>query len=308
MKTISVALAATLSLSLPSTSITALAAGATDPVSHASTRVTGHQRTVVSSPDICPRTDAERLCANADDGSGRSAIDQRVPHQRAAEELIDHLNAIGWPWARKYNRYRQGQEETIVRWGQPGWPATYNNVSQCASFVTETLKYTYSHWATPSFFRTHFGNYSPFARDYHDAIADDDNPVPHFKRVTKVTDLRPGDLIAIKYPESKDPTGHVMLVHRATGREQTGPALDGARSYVVEVIDTTKDAHGSVGQSGAYRDTRITASAKETGAGYGHMVFYANKDRVFAGYRWSVTSHQIVPVEKHPVIAARITP
>ncbi|MBP2329112.1 hypothetical protein JOF56_009497 [Kibdelosporangium banguiense] len=308
MKKVSVVLAAMLSLGSPSTIITAPAAGAANPPAHAYTSVTGHQRSVVSLPDICSRMDAEGLCASAGDGSRRGATGQRVPHQRAAEELIDHLNAIGWPQERKYNRYRQGQEETIVRWGQPGRPDTYKNVSQCASFVTETLKHTYSHWATLSFFHTHFGNYSPFARDYHDAIANK-KPIPHFRRVTKVTDLRPGDLIAIKYPESQDFTGHVMLVRRVTGREQTGPALDDATAYVVEIIDTTKAAHGRVGQSGAYRDTRITASTEETGAGYGHMVFYANnKERTFAGYRWSVTSHQIVPVDKHPIVAARITP
>ncbi|MCE7002183.1 hypothetical protein LWC34_04985 [Kibdelosporangium philippinense] len=277
MKSISVMFAATLRLSLLSTTVTVVVAGATAPASHTYTLVTGHQQSAVA-------------------------------HQVAAEELIDHLNTIGWPAERKYNRYRQGREETTVRWGQPGLPATYTNVSRCASFVTETLKHTYSDWAIPRFFRTHFGDASPFARDYHDAIAGN-KPIPHFKRVTKVTGLRPGDLIAIKYPEADDFTGHVVLVRKIIGREQNGPALDGASAYVLEVIDTTKAAHGIVGQGNAYRDTRITASTEETGAGYGHMVFYANtKDHTFAGYRWSVISDQIVPVRKHPVAAARISP
>ncbi|MBP2329577.1 hypothetical protein JOF56_009962 [Kibdelosporangium banguiense] len=312
MKKMSVVVIVTLSLTLPSIGATASATALADAARHSHARVSGHLQSVVSSSDICPRTDGERLCADAPSVEGvsrRGVIDRQVPHQQVAEELVDHLNAIGWPRERRYNRYRQGSEETEVRWGRPERSTTYKNVSQCASFVTKTLTHTYS-WAKPIFFKENFGKYSPRARDYYDAIADNDNSVPHFTRINKITDLQPGDLIAIKYPESKKPTGHVMLVRRVKGRYGMGEALDGRRPYVVEIIDTTKNAHGSAGPSGdgAYPDTRINGSTKETGAGYGHMLFYADENGTFAGYQWSVSSHRIVRVDDRPVVAARITP
>jgi hypothetical protein len=223
-----------------------------------------------------------------------------VPHQDAAEELIDHLNAIGWPKETHYNRYQTGSEKTEVRWGHRGHPTTYKNVSKCASFVTEILKHTYPNWATPSFFEIHFHKRSPFARDYYEVISDTDKPVPHFKVIAKVADLRPGDIIVIKYPTPERATGHIMLVRSIKNSYTGGPPLDGATQYKVEIIDTTESAHGD-------SDTRTTPSKKETGAGYGQMQFYADRNGMFAGYRWSLSSDQIIPVNTHPIIAARIT-
>jgi hypothetical protein len=299
-KIIHVALGATLFLALP---LTCTVSAMATPADTASRHVTRQPRSIASSSDNCTQTGTEALCANAPsaDGGIRPSIVSRphAPHLKDAEELIDHLNKIGWPKERKYNRYRTGSEKTEVKWGTRGQPTTYKNLSQCASFVTETLKHTYPRWADRGdFFKANFGHHSPFANDYYDKIADSENPAPHFRAIRKVTDLQPGDIIVIKYPESEDLTGHVMLVRDVKGRHEGGPRLDGATQYKVETIDTTRNPHGR------HSDTRITG---ETGVGYGQMTFYADENGMFAGYRWSLSSGRINPADTHPIIAARIT-
>ncbi|MDU0291532.1 hypothetical protein [Saccharothrix longispora] len=234
-----------------------------------------------------------------------------TPHLLEAEQLIGYLSLPTCPLAN--NTYKEPDQPNVVRWGAPGDAADWVNRSQCASFQTAVLKRTYR-WATGRFFRTHFGLASPFARDYRRVFAERD--VPHFERVTRVADLRPGDLIAVDYRNDRDTnTGHVVMVrslkgaYTAPGRRLNFP---GETQYAVEVADCTSEPHGlyGVGDYRRYPDNRIfNAGARTDGAGYGHMMFYASDDTgEFTRYRWSVntSSAGTHPADRRPVAAARV--
>jgi hypothetical protein len=83
----------------------------------------------------------------------------------------------------------------------------------------------------------------------------------------------------------------------------------GVVPYLFQILDCTSAPHGgpsldsttSVAHYRAYPDTRAVIADDDSqyteygGAGYGHMIFYADPDTdLFAGYRWSVNSSDVV--------------
>ncbi|MEU5690243.1 twin-arginine translocation signal domain-containing protein [Actinosynnema sp. NPDC020468] len=233
-----------------------------------------------------------------------------APHLIQAEQIIDYLSLPVCPPGN--NVYKHPDEPNSVVWGSPGDATTWFNRSQCASFQTAVLRRTYG-WARSAFFTAHFGLASPFARDYRAAFAAD--AVPHFSRVHRVADLRPGDLIAIDYANDQDTnTGHLVMVRSVKG-VYTAPVatlnFPGETQYAVEVADCTSEPHGmwGVGNYHAFPDNRITATRRQDGAGYGHMMFYASDATGgFTRYRWSVntSSPGAYTEAQRPVAAARV--
>ncbi|MFE2754115.1 hypothetical protein ACFXGA_19175 [Actinosynnema sp. NPDC059335] len=235
-----------------------------------------------------------------------------TPHLLEAEQLVGYLSLPTCPLAN--NTYKEPDQPNVVRWGTPGDASDWVNRSQCASFLTAVLKRTYR-WATSAFFTAHFGVASPFARDYRAAFAE--REIPHFERVTRVADLRPGDLIAIDYRNDQDTnTGHVVMVRSVKGvytAPGSGLNFPGETQYAVEVVDCTAVPHGVYGVGNYFRfpDNRIfNATASTDGAGYGHMMFYASDATgAFSRYRWSVntSSAGAYTMAQRPVSAARVT-
>lgn len=232
-----------------------------------------------------------------------------VPHLAEAEVLIDHLMLPG----AGDNLYKEPEEPNIVTWGTPGEPATWSNQSQCASFVTAVLRRAHPHWAKVKYFADHFGSVSPFARDYQRVFAD--GGTAHFRPVTRVADLRPGDLIAMDYANGQDTnTGHIVMVRRMRGvytAPSAGLNFAGEIQYAVQVADCTAEPHGlaGVGNYEDYPDSRIVGEEQSQGVGYGHMMFYADElTGQFSRYRWSVNSSSAgaFPVMERPVSAARV--
>ena len=232
---------------------------------------------------------------------GRSA-DGRPAHLVVAERLVDNC-----PVAR--NVYKDPAQRNVVRWGKPGQPETWTNQSQCASFITAVLRRAYPKWATRWFFAKHFGSRSPYARDYLKGFAS--GAVPRMTLVDQVADLRPGDLIAIDFRKDQGThTGHIVMVREVKEVLHGRGAVDGETQYAVEIIDCTSEPHGmfGVGEYASFPDSRIVdESTQHTGAGYGHMMFYASDATGgFSRYRWSVNSAESSPVEDRPLVAVRL--
>jgi len=232
-------------------------------------------------------------------------------HLVEAEELIDYLNQPGCPPAN--NTYKAPGDPTVVTWGTPGQPATWVNHSNCGSFVTAVLRHTYPGWADDTLFTKVFGSKSPNARQYRTGLA---AASAHFQPVGQVAGLLPGDLIAIDYQNGQTTdTGHVAIVRSVKGTyvaPQSDLNFAGETQYAVEVADCTGAPHGKFGgvNYAAYPDTRIVDGVHDrTGAGYGHMMFYASDATgAFARYRWSVNSSaaNTFTVADRPIAAARV--
>lgn len=107
------------------------------------------------------------------------------------------------------------------------------------------------------------GRGRPVARDFHDVIAASpaDRPRDGWLRLTRVQDLRPGDVIAWRRPPAvaSRNTGHVAFVTEAPRRlDREG------RRYLVRVADSTSIPHGD--------DTR--PRAHQSGFGQGNLTLF----------------------------------
>ncbi|MCW3843863.1 LamG domain-containing protein [Micromonospora yasonensis] len=212
--------------------------------------------------------------------------------------------------ARDNNVYLVGAP-SVVTWGEPGDLGSWVSKARCSSFLTWVLKRSCP-WATNDYFRTWFADTVPEAADYQQAFAAGSGG-PRFQRISRVADLRPGDLIAVNYNGS-DPanTGHIVMVRSVKGTYTGGMNFAGETQYAVEVIDCTADPHGvyATGNYDLYPDTRMVDDVTNfQGAGIGHMMFYAaDTTGEFSRYRWSVNSGSANthPVSSRPIAAARI--
>ncbi|MFC0005346.1 LamG domain-containing protein [Micromonospora siamensis] len=220
---------------------------------------------------------------------------------------------IGGYTARQNNRYYTDGSSSVT-WGSPADPTTWVSLARCSSFLTWVLKRSCP-WATDAYFRTWFNDTIPEAADYRQAFADGTGG-PHFRRITRVADLRPGDLIAIDYRGTvSGNTGHIVMVRSVKGTYSGGMNFSGETQYAVEIVDCTSDAHGmyAKGNYDLYPDTRVVEDdLRKTnfeGVGIGHMMFYASDATgEFSRYRWSVNSGttNTHTVADRPVAAARV--
>lgn len=118
----------------------------------------------------------------------------------------------------------------------------------------------------------------PLAVDYFRAISEGRG----FERVESLGDVRPGDVIAIRYERGSGNSGHVMIVDReprpVPGRPPTVP---GTTQWLVAVIDCSSTGHGP-------GDTRWNDHAKvRTGLGRGDLRVYLDGSGAIAGHTFT---------------------
>jgi hypothetical protein len=99
----------------------------------------------------------------------------------------------------------------------------------------------------------------------------------HWRRVLRVVDLEPGDIIAWLKPAdvSGKNTGHVVVVHG-----KVAPYADRWGAFVVPIADSTSVLHGR-------GDSR--KAAKATGLGTGTVILVGDASGAPIAYRWSVS-------------------
>ncbi|WP_037668670.1 LamG domain-containing protein [Streptomyces griseus] len=204
------------------------------------------------------------------------------------------------------NRYLIGSP-SLVTWGTPTDLTTWVSHARCSSFLTWVLKHSYA-WATDDYFKQYFDDRIPEAADYRRAFAGG-TAGPRFQPIRKVTDLQPGDLVAVDYQDTVEgSTGHIVMVRQVKGVYTGSATYSGETQYAVEVVDCTADPHGIYARPtyAAFPDTRMVDDVKNfEGVGIGHMTFYAdNATGRFCRYRWSVNSDSFT-TDKRPIAAAR---
>ncbi len=161
------------------------------------------------------------------------------------------------------------------------------NRSECASFVTMLLKQSYSLTNADITAKFGYNTNSPWAYQYHDKIAASPalttTPVAGqtFSRISKISQVEEGDLLALKYTNSTSGTGHVMVVVTLPVKQAAQDTLNGTTTdvYDIEVVDSTKSPHGDADKRKINNDT---------GVGYGIFRVYVNpvSGEVIA-HKWS---------------------
>ena len=176
--------------------------------------------------------------------------------------------------------------QSFIRWKGDFLTDTYSASTDCSGLINELLD------------RSNSSSYDkllqvsrkrrPRAVDYHNQIMGESG----FKRIEKITDILPGDIIATKYPtgmgsqgKQADDSGHVMLVDAVPVKRQkfTTPLIENTEQWSVLVIDSSKSPHG-------IKDTRYDAELKRkrSGVGRGTIRIYTVPDGTITGYTFSL--------------------
>lgn len=217
-------------------------------------------------------------------GPGLPALadEARAPkHLVDAEELVRHLEL-------KHTNYEHGQAEIK-------WTGKRESHADCSGFLDELLKHSYGYDAEQ--FKRWFDSHRPSARRYHDAIVEQRG----FKKIDELQQVRPGDILAVKYLKRQDNTGHVMLVAGAPRRmPPKKPIVAGAVQWEIPIIDSSKTGHGPT-------DTRRhkgPGGKDHDGLGAGVLRIYADQEGKVLGFTWSTleSSEFKAPDEEHLAI------
>jgi hypothetical protein len=167
-------------------------------------------------------------------------------------------------------------KDCFIKWKGEDGATRYENRSDCSDFLALLIEHSYG--VTTDQLRQWTGERRPYAGHWHDAIVAGSG----FEQIRKLSDARPGDVLAVKFPPHMADSGHIMLL-AATPTQMTArdPIEPGTQQWSVTIIDSTKSPHGP-------DDTR--AANGSTGVGRGTVRIYSDSSGAVAGYTWSTGS------------------
>jgi hypothetical protein len=189
-------------------------------------------------------------------------------------------------------------KDTVVRWrGVDGAPSNEAR-TDCSGFLDALLERAYG--LTRDDFKKWTGRARPLANTYHAVIEQGKG----FIKIASVKEVRPGDILAVRYPTGAEDTGHVMLVNSAPSRRTaTPPVQTGTEQWEVKVIDCSRSGHGKT-------DTRHQSDGSFSGGvGEGTFRLYSDKAGTIVGYTWStVAKSDYRSQQDRPVAVGRLVP
>ncbi len=158
------------------------------------------------------------------------------------------------------------------------WTGVRESHADCSGFLDGLLMHSYGYDSDQ--FKKWFDSHHPSARRYHDAIVEEHG----FTHITELRNVRPGDILAVKYLKRDDNTGHVMLVAGTPRRMQPKkPLVEGTFQWEVPIIDSSETGHGP-------SDTRHHKGAggkDHQGLGEGVLRIYTDRQDKVVGFTWS---------------------
>ncbi len=207
-------------------------------------------------------------------------------HVATAEKLVAGLDLAN-------TSYEHGH-------GTVSWTAPLASHTDCSGFIDHLLMHEDGYTADD--FQRWFGKARPTAASYHDAVVAEKG----FTQVRTVGDVRPGDLIAIKYLKRKDNTGHVMLVVEPPKRIPAAqPIVAGTEQWSVTVIDSSESGHGTTDT----RHKKGEGGRDHDGLGRGVFRIYSDAQGNVAGFSWStLKASHFVPPEDEVLALGRFKP
>jgi len=186
-----------------------------------------------------------------------------------------------------------------IKWEGDPLVLRYEAHTDCSGLINDILNRAQS----PSIDRLNAMGTHPKAKDYYNLISRQDG----FTRIDSLSEVLPGDIIAVKYlpghaPPNDIGTGHVMLVDESPVPRDadTQPLVAGTRQWEVTVIDSSKSPHGK-------HDSRQKGEgSKRNGLGRGIVRLYANEHKQLMGYSWSTARFSsFYDASTRPVIIGR---
>ena len=199
----------------------------------------------------------------------RGAAQQNKPtHLDLARILVRELRPADTSY-----QHKQG----YIIWKGENGAEGYQSHVDCSGLLNVLLERAYG--ITPNDFEKWLGKRRPLASEYFNAITQQQN----FRAITSIGNVRPGDIIAIRYPPgTNDNTGHIMIVNDVPLlRKPSKPEVEGTEQWEVGVIDSSESGHGKT-------DTRRKPDGSfGDGVGQGMLRIYTKTNNEIVGYTWS---------------------
>ena len=165
-------------------------------------------------------------------------------------------------------------KNNVISWGADSKAVCH---ADCSGLINALL--LHSKFFSEEQLNKNMGSNRPLAKHYHDAIIHQRG----FKEITKIDEVRPGDIIAIKYPPGSGNTGHVMLIASLPlKRNPTEPLVKNSIQYEIEIIDSSSSGHG------ASDSRRLDSGKYREGLGKGVYRIFTDEKGLFVGHTWSV--------------------
>lgn len=210
--------------------------------------------------------------------SALCADDLTPKHLAVALTLVKHLEINN-------TSYQHGKPDIL-------FSVPYRCHADCSGFLDELLRHSYGYSSEQ--FQDWFGRERPTAGNYYDAIAKQ----VIFEPVTGFRNVRPGDILAVKYEHPKEKsTGHVMLIAgSARSIIATAPLIPETDQWQIPVIDSARSGHGN----GDTRHARGIDGKDHDGLGEGILRVYTDRKGDAIGYTWSLHGKHLLrhPTEK----------
>jgi hypothetical protein len=229
-----------------------------------------------------------------------SALPSMTLSQAEPPEGRDHL----W-WANKLvsgidrgnTSYVHQRRARGVAWGSNGSGA-YSH-TDCSGFTNALFEHTYGfdHDYMKKWLDMDSKKTGPTASKYYASIMAQRG----FRHIKRISDVLPGDILAIYYPSDKSNTGHVMVIAESPQKIRGGqPLVDGTEQWQVVIIDSSKSPHWK-------GDTRWKSEKyKYDGLGKGILRLYSDNNGEVAGYAWSLSpKSEFHSTKERPLAAGR---
>jgi hypothetical protein len=184
--------------------------------------------------------------------------------------------------------------------GKVSFAGTVQSHTDCSGFIDALFQHTYGY--DEAQYKAWFGSKRPTAARYHDQIVKQNG----FLLIETIKDARPGDLLAVKYFNRKDNTGHIMLVSGQPRKmEPKKPLIEGTEQWEIKVIDSSMSGHGTTDS----RHAKGKDGKDHEGLGEGVLRIYADKQGKVAGFAWStLAASRFLEPKDEELVIGRLKP
>ncbi len=191
------------------------------------------------------------------------------------------------------NSYRH-RPSTVELEGRDG-ATKYVCHTDCSGLVAALFRYSYGY--SRKELRLWLHRPTGHSISFFEAVSHDRG----FRRIMRVQDILPGDILTYKLPAGASNYGHVMIVNGVP--EEIKSSNNSLLRWKVPIIDCTGKGHGT-------SDSRYLGDDRfQSGIGKGNFCIYSDQEGNIAGCAWSLAPDaKFYSIQNRPFVVGRLIP